>query len=205
MAALKFQRYKKLLHCEGAGFYIRVTFAGALLLITVTASEQLAEAKRLYFEGLDGKQEAISRSAEMLERLIAGGNREAVVSAYLGSVRLMQASKAFAPWSKGKLAKEGLKLLDGAVEAAPHDIEIRFLRGASTFHLPSMFGREAQAVEDLTRIAPQVREAVAAGRLSPRIGAAALNYYGLARERAAQKGARSNSTGAAAAVPRASP
>ncbi len=66
--------------------------------------------------------------------------------------------------------------MDQAVNRAPDDLEARFIRAASTWHLPFFFKRRDQAASDFAYIAPRAEAAVAkreatarAGRRRPRL------------------------------------
>jgi hypothetical protein len=94
-----------------------------------------------------------------------------------------------APWRKGKLAKEGLVMMDQAVESAPRDLEVRFVRGASTLRLPGFFHRGEQSASDLAEVARLAADAVRAGKLEPRLATAALHYHARNREKAGDRSA----------------
>ncbi len=68
--------------------------------------------------------------------------------------------------------------MDQAVNRAPGDLEARFIRAASTWHLPFFYKRREQAASDFAMIAPQAEAAAAKGTLPPELAAAALDYYG---------------------------
>lgn len=155
-----------------------------LLSSSLCAGQQFADTRQLYFDALEGKEGTLARSVELLEGLSRDKPGDPVIAAYLGSARLLESSRAKLPWRKGKLARQGLALLDRAVAASPDNPEIRFLRGVSTFHLPSAFGFQAKAADDLARAATRAEAAVTQGSLQPRIAAAALFYHGLALEKA---------------------
>ena len=72
-------------------------------------------------------------------------------------------------------------MLDGAVAAAPDNLEIRFLRGASLYHLPGLFGKRPQAEADFRWVTEHVHN----GSLPADLAAAAFYFDGLtyARQR----------------------
>jgi hypothetical protein len=71
--------------------------------------------------------------------------------------------------------------MDQAVNRALDDLEARFIRVASTWHLPFFYRRRDQAASDFTFIAPRAEAAVEKGLLPPELAAAALDYYGQVR------------------------
>lgn len=153
----------------------------------LAASDELATAKRHYFEAVEGNSAALKPAIEILTGLQSRRPGDALVEAYLGSSRLLESARTMAVWKKGRLAKEGLQRLDEAVRRAPDDAEVRFLRAASTFHLPGWFGRRDQSEADFALLArPDGRL-----KLDDRLAAAALYFHGVFRDRAGDKaGAR---------------
>ena len=138
------------------------------------------KAKQRYYDAVEGEQGALDESRDLLSELRSRNPDDAILQAYYGSARLLEAARAFAPWRKGSLAKEGLRMLDEAVGKAPGDLEVRFLRAVSTWHLPGFFKRGEQSRRDFAWLAPQIAEAVESGVLDKRLGAAALYHHGLA-------------------------
>lgn len=162
-----------------------------VLALAAADTDLYSKARTLYYEVIDGNKDAHDRASELFKKLRDARGGDPKVLAYSGSLELLEASRAFAPWKKGKLAKAGLELLDDAVKRAPEDLEVRFVRAASTFTLPGMFHRREQSEADFTWLAPRVEAAAAAGALDPRLAAAALVHHGLIRERSGDKpGAR---------------
>lgn len=140
--------------------------------------QKLARARAAYFRDLQGDPAAGRQATKNFQALPATHPRNPVVMAYSGSLLLLKAAHTWAFWNKRTLAQQGLDELDKAVAADPHNLEARFIRGASTFHLPFFFHRKDQARQDLTYVAQRAAEAVKDGRLPPQLGAAALDYYG---------------------------
>lgn len=74
-------------------------------------------------------------------------------SAYKGAFEVVRAKHGL--WPPGKLdaLKRARPLLDGAVARSPDQVEIRFLRLMSCYHLPFFFGRSWSVEEDFGRLA----------------------------------------------------
>ncbi len=136
-------------------------------------------AKRLYYDGINGDSKAFSTCEELIAELRSERPGNLRVLAYSGGIELFQAATTLMFWKKGSLAKSGLAKLDQAVTEAPEDPEIRFLRGACTFHIPSWFGRKEQSHKDLKAVAAGAESFVRNGQLDPRLAAAALFHQGL--------------------------
>jgi hypothetical protein len=162
-----------------------VKFGLVLLLFVSTVARgdvsfehRLTEARAEYFAGLEGKREATDKARSSFAALSRDYPDNAVVEAYSGSLELLDAAHTWAVWDKRRLANEGLQKLDKAVDRSPGDLEARFIRAASTWHLPFFYKRKAQSAADFTMIAPHAEAAAAKGTLPPALAAAALDYYG---------------------------
>jgi hypothetical protein len=140
--------------------------------------QRLAEARAQYFADLQGDRAAAGKARANFAALAKDFPGNPVVGAYSGSLELLDAARTWAIWDKRRLANEGLEKMDQAVNRAPGDLEARFIRAASTWHLPFFYKRREQAASDFTYIAPRAEAAVAKGALPPELAAAALDYYG---------------------------
>jgi tetratricopeptide (TPR) repeat protein len=141
-------------------------------------AQRLASARAAYFKDLEGDHVAHDQARQQFAALAKERPGDAVVQAYLGSLDLLDAARTWAFWNKHVLSQQGLRELDAAVDQDPASLEARFIRAATTWHLPFFFHRREQAEIDLAYIAPRAAEAVAKGTLPPQLGAAALDYYG---------------------------
>ena len=139
---------------------------------------RLAEARTQYFSYLQGNRSAADKAGASFAALARDYPGNSVVDAYSGSLELLEAAHTWAIWDKRRLANEGLAKMDQAVNRAPDDLEARFIRAASTWHLPFFYKRHEQAASDFGFIAPRAEGAVAKGTLPPELAAAALDYYG---------------------------
>lgn len=140
--------------------------------------QRMAEARMQYFAYLQGNRSAADKARASFAALSHDYPGNAVVDAYSGSLELLDAAHTWALWDKRRLANEGLAKMDQAVNRVPEDLEARFIRAASTWHLPFFYKRREQAASDFTFIAPRAEAAVAKGTLPPQLAAAALDYYG---------------------------
>lgn len=99
-----------------------------------------------------------------------------------GASTMLAAADARWPWEKGKLARQGMALLDQAVAADPDDLEVRFLRGMTNYRLPRFLGRLDLAARDLAFVAERARPAAGSGLLARPLAAAALYHHGMVCE-----------------------
>ena len=140
--------------------------------------QRLVEARRQHFAGLQGDHAAADKAHTSFAALSREFPGDPVVEAYSGSLELLDAARTWAIWNKRKLANDGLAKMDQAVSRAPGNLEARFIRAASTWHLPFFYKRREQAADDFTYIAPRAEAAAAKGTLPPELAAAALDFYG---------------------------
>lgn len=143
---------------------------------------KLELAKASHYLGIGGDAKAGERAELLLLELTETQPDDAVITAYYGSARLMKAARTWVIWKKGELAKEGIGLMNDAVDAAPDDPEVRFLRGASTYHLPGWFGLTEQAEDDFAIVVETAEADVEAGRLEEELAAAAFFHQALILE-----------------------
>ena len=140
--------------------------------------QRLTSARAAYFRDLEGDHAAHEQAREQFAALAKERPGDTVAQAYIGSLDLLDAARTWAFWNKHVLSQQGLRELDQAVDQDPSNLEARFIRAATTWHLPFFFHRREQAESDLAYIAPRAADAVAKGVLPPQLGAAALDYYG---------------------------
>ena len=144
--------------------------------------ERLALAKDLFYRAVAGDRPALDQSRRILDEMGGRQSGDAQVLSYTGAAELLAAEHAILPWDKAGLANDGLNLEDRAVQIAPQDLEVRFLRGVTNYQLPGFVGRHQLAVSDLAEVAKVAQQAADSGQLDVRAAAADLDYYGKAME-----------------------
>ncbi|MFC5529813.1 tetratricopeptide repeat protein [Cohnella yongneupensis] len=143
----------------------------------MTFDERLDKIKSLYIEGAKGSATAVQEANQLSERLRLDYPDNPHVKAYHGSIMILIARDKKNPLEKLRWSKNGLKLLDKAVAAAPNDSQVRYLRGRSAFKLPEKhFQRTKTAIEDYSFLIDQ--ELHQEGRL----GAMGIDYSKLTYE-----------------------
>jgi hypothetical protein len=135
----------------------------------------LERARALFHLAADGDRSALRECSEVLA---ACDGDAAKVLAYRGGCAMLEAARAPLPWDKGAHARRGLAMLDEAVAAAPVDLEVRFVRGMTSYHLPRFLGRTRVAAEDLSAVAGRAEAAAESGDLDRSQAAAALFHHG---------------------------
>ncbi len=157
----------------------------AVLLVLSAATGSAAQfdtlfqqAKNFYYQGAYGDKSAASKGNKLFSKLYKEAPQDARVKAYYGSERLLEAAHTWAPWKKYSLSKQGIQLLDSAVERSPNNLEVRFVRAVTTYNLPGFFGRKKQSEQDFSYLSSRVVGAARDGKLEPSIAASALLFYG---------------------------
>ncbi len=140
--------------------------------------DQLAAARASYYAGLEGNRTADAEARQRFEALTREHPHDPTVAAYAGSLQLLEAGRTWAVWRKHSLSTEGLEEMDAAVQMDPSDLEARFVRALTTWHLPFFFHRRQQAEDDLLYLGPRAEGAARSGALPPPLAAAALDYWG---------------------------
>ena len=141
-------------------------------------AQRLDSARADYFAGIDGDGSATDRAQQAFAALARDHPRDATVMAYSGSLELIEAARTWAVWNKHKLATEGLAKLDNSLQLAPDNLEVRFIHGETSWHLPFFYHRKESAERDFAYIAPRAESAVRRGAFKPPLAAAALDRYG---------------------------
>ncbi|MFD0669941.1 hypothetical protein [Cohnella sp. GCM10027633] len=122
----------------------------------MTFEERLDRIKALYKEGGQGNTAAVQEAYRLSEQLGLDYPNNPLAEAYHGSIVILIARDKKSPLDQLKWAKTGLKLLDNAVAAAPHDSRVRYLRGRSANKLPEKhFQRTRTVIEDYTYLINQ--------------------------------------------------
>jgi len=140
---------------------------------------RLGAARTAYFKVVAGGGSAADDEAHAalsaFEQAFPG---DAKGLAYHGSLQLLDAAHSWQIWNLHKQAADGLSMLDAAVSQAPDEPEVRFLRAATDWHLPSFYHRREQAEADFAILAAHAEEDASHGALPPELAAAALGFWG---------------------------
>lgn len=147
--------------------------------------QALLQATRVaYFKVVAGQgKDADTEAHTALLRLEEAYPGDPLAKAYHGSLQLLDAAHSWAIWNLHQQCAEGLNLLDEAVDGAPEDPEVRFLRAATDWHLPGFYHRRAQSESDFGWLAARAETDARDGSLPPELAAAACSYWGQILER----------------------
>ncbi len=140
---------------------------------------RLSAARTAYFKVITSNDRAADTQAHQalaeLEREYPG---DPIGKAYRGSLELLDAAHDWAIWNLHKQTADGLNLLDAAVEQAPDEPEARFIRAATSWHLPGFYHRKAQCEADFAWLGARAEQDAHEGKLPLELAAASYNYWG---------------------------
>jgi len=148
-------------------------------------------------------KKANKKALEHLGKLLKDSPQDPVVLIYHGASELIKARHAWAPWSKGEIAKSGLiKMLEAGELArdTPHHAHVIAVRGVSTHHLPEIFEYQDKANADLAEAAPLVTQAWKDGRITANLAAITLYLHGQALKKSGETDAAMAAFQKAAAI-----
>lgn len=136
-----------------------------LLLLLIPAgvysepAATLEHGRNLFYRAVTSET-ALDSAVTVFDSLHTTGSvSESLVEVYLGSLTCLKGKHTFWPQKKYRHVKEGLVMMDNAVKQDPDNVEVLFIRATTTFYLPSFFGHNQQALDDmnkLSRLLPEV-------------------------------------------------
>jgi tetratricopeptide (TPR) repeat protein len=126
--------------------------AGILVSVCANSFEE-NDIKALYRRGLAGDKQAVEECIAKLEVVSKREPSDQLARVYLGSaLTLRSRDLPFGP-KKLQALRQGLALMDEAVESAPNEPKVRLARALTTSALPSIFGRAKESRTDFKLLA----------------------------------------------------
>ena len=89
-----------------------------------------------------------SDKADELVKITSNHGNNAVLMAYYGTGKALQAKHGWNPASRFSLAREAANILNKAVAASPQNLEVRFLRFSFESRAPGMLGLTLHTADD---------------------------------------------------------
>lgn len=115
------------------------------------ADTLLVKGRKLFHKSVENKK-PLDEAISLFKELKTQPRLTALAQTYIGALEALKGKHATFPHQKLKWVKRGLKKMDQGVSEAPDDIEVRFVRASTCFHLPFFFGRKEQAQNDFKHI-----------------------------------------------------
>lgn len=128
---------------------------GILLTTSSTTAEpnEHKEIQELYRRGLAGDKAAVEPCIAKLEAVLKKEPENQLARVYLGSAYTLRSRDlGFGP-KKLRALKQGLAVMDEAVNRAPKEPKVRLARALTTSALPGIFGRGASSRKDFEMLA----------------------------------------------------
>ncbi len=132
----------------------REAFHRALRAIEEEDSSPLGRLRVLYHRAVLDSDE-LTRAERSLARLEPGERSSPLLLAYEGALEVLRAAHG---WWPLRHLRPGIGVLDRAVETAPSDPEVRYLRLVSEVHLPVAFRRDDVVRRDLAVLRDLLRD-----------------------------------------------
>lgn len=127
--------------------YMSIFIFAVFIYGTDMKLNSLAEGRNLFYLSVENKQ-ALKKAEKIFQQLQNNDSLSGRATVYLGALMSIRGKHALLPIHKYNKALKGLELMDSGILMNPIDIESRFIRGMTCFHLPFFFKRSDTAKED---------------------------------------------------------
>ena len=131
-------------------------------------------------QGVEGDKKAVAALVPDLEKLTQQYPDNHLLQAYLGSAYTLASRDAFPGPNKLKFLKLGLQTMDAAVEAAPKDVAVRFIRAVNNYSMPFFVNRKDSARNDFEILVKEIQDPATASSLNDETKQAIYYYAGIA-------------------------
>jgi signal transduction histidine kinase len=116
-------------------------------------SLQLNLGRAYYWLALERDEAAMVEAEKLFAQILARDSSNAAALAFHGSILGLKIGFNFIPEKQiAAVAAQSAQEMDRAVALAPDSIEVRQLRGYSSFHTPSIAGRDHLAIKDFSHV-----------------------------------------------------
>lgn len=137
--------------------YIIIFLLIATLSGTTNDRVSLADGRNLFYSSVDNKND-LKKAELIFQQLQHIDSLSGRATVYLGALMSIRGKHALLPINKYKKAIKGLEIMDSGILMNPVDIESRFIRGMTCFHLPFFFKRSDTAKEDFDFVMTHLSE-----------------------------------------------
>jgi len=125
------------------------------LLPFLTNAQDIIEIRKQYLESVEDE----SKCNALYNRLmIQKNNRNQIFLGYKGAVAILMAKFVGNPFTKLSYFKEGKAILENAIEKAPQEIELHFLRFGIQENLPAILRYNENMKEDKSFMIQHLQE-----------------------------------------------
>lgn len=131
---------------------VTVMFITSAFTFDHVADTEVHKIRKLLVTALDSK-----KTTDSLYTHLSGiKDRSALLNAYMGTLEALKAKHAWNPYYKIKYLNDSEKTFKGAVQADPHNIEIRFMRFSIEHNVPKFLGINKNLTADREEIIKQI-------------------------------------------------
>ncbi len=128
-----------------------------IFLNSTAAPNALKKGRNLFYASIDDKNLVYDAEA-IFKELQKSDSLSGQATVYLGALMSIRGKHAFLPMQKYTRAKKGLAIMDEGIQQDSTDIESRFIRGMTCYHLPFFFGRGDTAREDFNFVMTHIAD-----------------------------------------------
>jgi|SRR6476659_3109330 len=125
-----------------------------LFQINNALAYDINEIRADYIEAINNSEKA----DELYKELTSLKSRDALVMAYLGSTIAVKAKHEWNPVNKLSYIKQAFRILNEAVEKAPNQLEVRFLRFTLEHYVPEFLGYSKNINQDKAKVIDLVKK-----------------------------------------------
>jgi hypothetical protein len=115
----------------------------------------------LYAQALAGDKSATEKCIEALEAIVRAQPQNQLAHVYLGSSYTLRSRDLAIGPEKLRLLRQGIAVMDAAVQAAPEDVQVRLVRALTDEALPFFAGRGEMARAEFFALAEMEANALA--------------------------------------------
>jgi len=132
-------------------FYIFVLLNVTGSFAFASEEDKIIQARQLFYQSVENRQ-TIEKAITLFKEIGKNKEYEGIASTYIGALTALKGKFAFFPITKYRHVMKGLKLMDQGILKSPSNIEARFIRGMTCYHLPFFFKRKETAGNDFKMI-----------------------------------------------------
>jgi tetratricopeptide (TPR) repeat protein len=126
-----------------------------LILAAAAPADRVADYHRWHHRAVQADDnDPIDRAINRFEAALETDPDDHLARVYLGSAHTLRAAETFWGPSKLKYLRRGEKLMNRAVEAAPDNPRVRFIRAVNAYRVPERFKQRPTAVADFSKLLP---------------------------------------------------
>lgn len=115
--------------------------------------EHIRELRETFYKAVENESEIDSLKSLIITRYSQDTSQyPPVVLAYWGGIEALKSKHAFWPYTKYSRFKASMNIFEQAVNKAPEDLEIRFLRFSILHHVPGILGYGEERQNDAEMI-----------------------------------------------------